>query len=147
MSDGTSQYVDAERLLPSGDLLSEIRGTDRAVRAVYVDSLFYDRQHWWVSHDGSKFIGVKRTEGQASVVTGRFDDAISWLGFSKHDDGELVYSDTVPVEKTPIPYKKEDTLLVECPECDRFGTTHPWKADDYIPDECACGFGGEFNVA
>ena len=148
-SDVSEQYVDAESLLPFGDLLQNIRGTGEAVRAIYRDSIFYDRQHWWVTHTGEEgrgYLGVKFTETQRSVVTGDLEDAVSWLSITAPDDGKLVIHSTVDIEKTPIPYKREDRVSVECPECERWGQTHPWKLEDYLPDECPCGYGGEWDV-
>lgn len=145
----TGIFDDCQSLVPRAELLTRIRNTDQAVRARWTDSICYDRKHFWVVHtpDGRReFLGVKFTETQRAVVTGDLQDAQAWLTASSIDDGELAAMDTVPVEQTPIPYKREDTLHVECPECGRFGTTHPWKLDDYLPDECPCGYGGEWNV-
>lgn len=148
---GTVQYRNAEELLPYGELLEEIRGTDCAIRAIYLDSIFYDRQHWWVAHtpDGrEEFIGVKRNESQVSVNSGTFEDALAWLSIIDPDDGTLVSKETVPIEQTPIPYHRDGSVMIECPECDNFATAHSWKVDQQLEqiDECACGYGGDFDV-
>lgn len=150
------QYVDAEELLPFGELLTSIRGTDKAVHVGYHSEDKYDdrdaRDHHWIAHmpnyerGGEEFLSVRISTGISSVNHVKLETAAAHLKPPKFYEWELAVKEVVDVEQTPIPYKKESTLLVECPECERFGTTHPWKLEDFLPDECACGFGGEWNV-
>lgn len=149
MQTATEIFDDCQSLVPRAELLTRIRDSDRAIRARWTDSISYDRKHFWVVHtpDGhDEFLGVKFTETQRAVVTGDLQDAQAWLTATSIDDGDLKVMDTVPVEQTPVPYKREDTLRVECPECDRLGWTHPWRLESYVPDECPCGYGGEWHV-
>lgn len=151
-SETDDQYTNAERLLPMGDLLDDIRGTDRAVRAIYVDGFGYEAKHIWVMHTASEFGEFYATRLSGGSLSSSFTDlegAIYYLTRSEYDtDGRLVLKDTVPAERTPLPYHHEPTVHVYCPDCDRFGQTHPWKLEDYLDavQPCECGFGGEKNV-
>lgn len=154
--DTTSQYVNAETLLPFGDLLASIRGTDRAVHVGYYSRDKYDdrgaRTHRWIAHmpdyerGSEEFLSVRISTGVSGVTHVDLERASDQLKPPKFYEWDLVVKDVVDIERTPIPYKKESAVSVECPECERFGTTHPWKLEDYLPDECECGYRGEWDV-
>lgn len=75
--------------------------------------------------------------------------ALSWLERPRVYDFELVKRELVPIDRTPLPYKMEDTLTVECPECDRVAfSVHPWRLVDYLErwTPCECGFDGDLDV-
>lgn len=153
---GGQQYVDAETLLPFGEILRDLRGTDKAVHVGYYSDDKYDdrgaRDHHWIAHMpdldiiNAEFVVVRISTSVGSVTDTKIEDAGRYLTAPRFGDWQLAVKDVVDIERTPIPYKIERTLRVECPECDRFGTTHPWKLENYLPDECPCGFGGEWNV-
>ena len=153
---GTQQYADAETMLPFGELLRDIRGTDKAVHVGYFSADKYDDRgatdHHWIAHmpnwedrDG-EYLSVRISTGIGGVTYVDFETASSHLEPPRFYEWELAVKDVVDIERTPIPYRKESQVLVECPECERFGVTHPWKFDDYVPDECPCGYGGEWDV-
>lgn len=143
-------------MLPFGALLRSIRGTDNAVHIGYYSAEKYDgeggRDHHWIAHRPAfepgegEFLSVRISTGVGGVSHVTFEIACSHLAEPEFYEWEMAVKETVPIERTPIPYKKESTLTIECPECDRFGTTHPWKLDEYLPDVCPCGYGGELDV-
>lgn len=148
----TDQYVSAESLLPFGALLESIRGTDKAVHVGYYSEDKPGRDHHWIAHipdyehGSEEFLSVRISTGIGGVSHVDLETASTHLKPQDFYSWEMVAKDVVDVEKTPIPYKREDTVGVECPECDRWGQTHPWKLDDYVPDACPCGYEGEWNV-
>lgn len=155
-AESSQQYVDAEALLPFGELLNDIRGTEKVVRVGYFTNdenvEGQERMHHWIAHmpdyevgDG-EFLSVKIATGMTSVSHVTFKMACRHLEPPTFYEWELAVKDVVDINRTPIPYKKESTLHVECPECGRFGLTHPWKLDDYVPDECPCGYRGDWDV-
>lgn len=156
MSRVESSYADAEALLPFGEMLRDIRGTDKAVHVGYYTEDKYDdrqaRTHRWITHapeyerGDEEFLSVRISTGIAGVTHVKLERASAQLQPPKFYEWALAVKEIVDVERTPIPYKRESTLSVECPECERFGTTHPWKLDDYLPEECPCGYGGELDV-
>ena len=141
-------------MLPFGELLKQA-SANTAVRVVSADSRTYDREHWWVAKNHSpkyrgEFLGVKFTETQRSVVSGKFEDALRWLSKSDIDNGNVIDKRTVRVERTPIPYKTAPTVERTCPECGAFGQTHEWKFqqnhDEMVNDCACCDYGGELDV-
>lgn len=158
MSDGESgvnQYADAESMVPFGELLMEVRGTEKAVHVGYYREEKGKRDHRWIAHlpdheEGrGEFLSVRISTNVGQVTYVDFETASGHLQEPglPFQDYDLVVRDVVDIDRTPIPYKKERTVSVECPECERFGTTHPWKLEDYVPDVCACGYRGEYNVS
>lgn len=152
-------YVDAEDLVPFGALLADIRGTDKAVHVGYHSADKYDdqgaREHHWIAHmpdyregreGDEEYLSVRIATDRASVSYVDFETACRHLEVPEIYSWDLVTKEVVGVEQTPVPFEKEPTLLVECPVCDRFGTTHPWKFDDYVPETCPCGYEGEYDV-
>lgn len=141
------QYVNAEHLLPAGEVLSNLPD-GQALLVVDADTVAYDRRHWWIARDRPKstFVGVKRTPTQSAVVSGNLDSAIEWLR-SELFEPRRVFKRLVPVESTPIPYKRARTVRRTCPECGAFGRTHEWKFDESLLDGCSCcDYGGELDV-
>lgn len=141
-------------MLPFGELLRDIRGTDKAIHVGRYREETGDRDNHWIAHmpdyerGSGEFLSVRIASSIGGVSHVDLETASTHLQDTSLDfqDYELVTRKVVDIERTPIPYKKEPTLSVECPECERFGTTHPWKLDDYVPDECPCGYGGEWDV-
>ncbi len=153
----TRRYDDAETMLPFGEQLRDIRGTDLAVVAVYRTDDPGDtppgpdrkREHYWVTHDGDRYYGVRRSTNVGQAGHADFENACKFLEEPDNPiyDYEHVVTRVVPVEQTPIPYKRAGERSVECPECGAWGRTHVWVLEDFIPDECPeCGFRGEFDV-
>lgn len=146
------QYEDAEAMLPNGDLLTSIRGTDQAVHVGHLSARDGRRNHHWVAHmpdyeEGpEEFLIVRISTNVGSVTYLNLDDASQQLVPHEFYEYEEVVRTVVDIERTLILYKKERTVSVECPECERWGSTHPWKLDAYLPDVCECGYEGEWNV-
>lgn len=149
---GIAQFEDAENLLPFGARLRSITGTEMAIHTGYYDP-GHGRDHRWAAHapdyNGGEYIGVRISSGVGQTGPMDFEDAAEFLEGVSNEfyDYELVSERIVPIETTPIPYKRAGNVSVECPECDAWGQTHAWNLEDYLPDECpSCGYGGEMDV-
>lgn len=148
-----NQYVSAEEMLPFGELLRDIQGTDKAVHVGYHSDDKPGRDHHWIAHmpewerGSEEFISVRISTHVAQVSHVDVESASEHLQPPRVYEWELSVKDVVEIKRTPIPYKKETTHTVECPNCERFGTTHPWKLDDYVPDVCECGYDGDFDIS
>lgn len=158
MTDGADaaveHYADAESLLPFGEQLRDIRGTDLAVMAAYRTTdptppgPEVKREHRWVAYTDGEYYSVRLSTGMAQAGHTTFENACQFLEKPESPiyDYEYVTDRVVPVEQTPIPYKRAGDRIVECPECDAFAVVHSWKLDT-LADECSeCGYGGDFDV-
>lgn len=149
-ADQNRHYVEAESLLPHGDVLSEL-ASDDVYLVIQTADVGYERQHWWIGRESGEFVGVKRTPTQKAVVRGELDDAVSWLTPPDFYDAEEVLSKVVDRDRTPLPYDLAPTVRRECPECGAFGQIHEWKwqrKQDSLRTGCSCcEYGGGLNVS
>jgi hypothetical protein len=145
-----SGFVDAQKLLPHGAMLSDLPSGSVYV-VVHTANIGFDRRHWWIARDGEEFVGVKRTPSQKAVVRGELEKVLSWLDTPDFYDAEQVLTRVVDRDQTPLPYDLAPNVRRECPECGAWGQMHEWKwqreRDTAINGCSCCDFGGELRVS